>query len=155
MLKGLEDIPVINRQNDLISLQRILYDYYAIETNPDGEALASKVLALFTEDGKGFGDILEGILSSSLILICFEVKVFLTESSIITRGRIVCHFRDSFCHSILSEISSKTVTYCACNSLSLCPYGDILCYCLYSSFTMTHLFNLSMLPCWRILLWCL
>ncbi|KAK8800272.1 hypothetical protein WA171_004907 [Blastocystis sp. BT1] len=68
MLKGLEDIPVINRQNDLISLQRILYDYYAIETNPDGEALASKVLALFTEDGKGFGDILEGILSSSLIL---------------------------------------------------------------------------------------
>ena len=118
----------MNRQNDLISLQRILYDYYATETNPDGEAVATKVLALFTEDGKGFGDIFEGILSSSLVLDMLRSEGISVRDHLMTRGRIICHFRASFCHSILSEISSKTVPYCACNSLSLCPYGDILWY---------------------------
>ena len=64
----MKEIPVMNRKNDLICIQRSLYDYLTIETNPEGEALATRVLSLFTENDQGFGDILEQILSSSLVL---------------------------------------------------------------------------------------
>lgn len=64
----MENVPVMNRQNDLFQLQRFLYDYYSLETNSEGEVVAAKVLSLLTEDGKGFGEVLEGVLSSSVVL---------------------------------------------------------------------------------------
>ena len=54
--------------SELDVLERLVYDYLSLSVNPEAEAVAKRLYDVLGVTGKEFGEVMEGVITSGLML---------------------------------------------------------------------------------------
>lgn len=64
-------------------LERLVYDYISLSVNPEAEAVTKRLYDVLGVNGKEFGEVMEGVITSGLMLDLLKGEGMLSEREMI------------------------------------------------------------------------